>query len=509
MLNLFRSSKPDHPLAELKEARNILEAVPANDSFKALDELAHWHESVRAVEGFKPEYRAQLVQLIDETAQIHLRRLSREYLSSPRLPKFQENRLWVAIHEYWRQSALAMVFCIEPYASGAKGTDALKSAAPLLSVRALRALAAQMKWQYLRYGPFDNSLWAMVAKIYALAEQKNFARIRLAVYPNVPGESSPEQEFLRAVVLAASSPDGLTPVEIEIAERSIAHFSASFTLVLEQQPDIAYWIDLAAGEPPLRLARPPQHAPTLRFFAAGKAGEQLEALMQAIRSSNAIPSSLNLGGTYEPQVVLAVLQHLAMVWSPKPPERKFARHTVKSRLVVTHGFDGVLAALDSASSLDFDQSRIENWVVENVSAGGFGALVPQVKGDWLKIGALIGLQPEGGENWLIGVIRRFNRDSSQRGAVGVQTFAKSAEVVPLRIEGGHDEAQTGILLHPLAGGSDAEAQLLLPAGVVLPGQNLEMQAEGRLFLLLPAGAAEHGDDYELLRFRKMMRDSAE
>lgn len=509
MLNLFGSSRPDHPLADPKEARRILEAVPANDSIRALDELAHWHESVRGVEGFKAEYRAQLVQLIDEAAQIHLRKLAREYLSSPRLPRFQENRLWLAIHEYWKQSALALASCLELYASGAKGADALKSVAPLLSVRALRALAAQMKWQYLRYGPFDNSLWAMVAKIYALAETKHYARTGVAAYPIVPGESSPEQEFIRAVVLAASSPDGLAPAEIEIAERLIAHLSASFTLVPEQQPDIAYWIDLAAGNPPLRLARPPQHAPSLRFFAAGKAGEHLEELIQTIRSSNAVPSSVNLGGSYEPPAVLAVLQHLAMVWSPKPPERKFARHAVKSRLVVTHGFDGVLSALDPTRSLDFNQSRIENWIVENVSAGGFGALVPQIKGEWLKIGALIGLQPEGGENWLIGVVRRFNRDTSQRGTVGVQTFAKSAEAVQLRVEGGRSDTVIGILLHPLAGSSAAEAQVLLPAGVMLPGQNLEMQAEGKHFLLLPLGDGEHGDDYELLRFRKMMRDSGE
>ncbi|MBI2319387.1 MAG: hypothetical protein HYU75_20905 [Betaproteobacteria bacterium] len=85
MLKLFGSSKPDHPLADLKEARKVLEAVPANDSFRALEELAHWHESVRNAQDFKPEYRAQLVQLIDEAAQVHVRRLSREYLSSPRL----------------------------------------------------------------------------------------------------------------------------------------------------------------------------------------------------------------------------------------------------------------------------------------------------------------------------------------------------------------------------------------------------------------------------------------
>jgi len=59
VLNIFGSSKPDHPMAELKEARKILDDIPGNDSLKAIDELFHWLESVRTVEGFKPEYRAR------------------------------------------------------------------------------------------------------------------------------------------------------------------------------------------------------------------------------------------------------------------------------------------------------------------------------------------------------------------------------------------------------------------------------------------------------------------
>ena len=513
MLKIFGGGKPDHPMADIKEARRILGDVPAADAVKALDELSHWFESVRTTEGFKPEYRAQLVQLIDETAQVHARKLARDYLSTPRLSKFQEGRLWGAIHEFWRQAALAYAACVEPYAAGAKGADALSSMMPLLTVRALRALAAQMKWQYIRYGPFDDSLWGIVARTYALAETKKFARAKVAVYPNVSGESSPEQEFLKPVMLAASSPDGLMPLEMEIAERLIAHFSSSFTLVLEQQPDIAYWIDLAAGHPPLRLARPPHRAPTLRFFAAGRADRELEQLIKAIKATGAVPSEVNLGGAYEPAVVLQVLDHLALYWSPKPPERKSPRHHVKSRLTVTHGFDGVLQVLDAAHALNFDDSGVESWIVENVSAGGFGAGIPQIKGDGLRIGALLGLQPEGGDNWVIGVIRRLNRDAPQQGAVGIQTLARRAQVAQLRLESGSlgasRDTETGILLDAVASGAASEVELLLRAGAWVAGQNLEYEHDGRLFLLLPSNVVERGDDYERVRFRQMVRDTGE
>jgi hypothetical protein len=504
MLKLFGGGKHGHPMADAREARKILDAIPAGDPFKAVEELIHWLESVGAAEGFKPEHRAQLVQTIDEAAQVHLRKLQRDYLSTPRLSKFQENRLWGAIQEYWRQSALAFATCIDLYATGQKGADRLESNLPLLTVRALRALAAQMKWQYVRYGPFENFIWGVVARIYALAENRKFARTTVTVYPGVPGESSPEQEFLKAVMLSASSPDGLLPDEIELAERLIAHFSASFTLRLDQQPDIAYWIDLATSRPPLRLARPPQHAPTLRFFAAGKAAQDLTQLIQTVTTTNAVPSGIALGGSYQPEVVLDVLNHLALYWSPKPPERKAPRHRVKSRLSATHGFDGVLAALDRSTSLDFDESKTESWIVENVSAGGFGASIPQIKGEWVKIGCLVGLQPEGGSNWIIGVIRRFTRESPQQGTVGIQTLARAA----LTLQSGTDaDAGTVILLNPSDDG--AEAHLLLRPGALATGQNLEIERNGKLFLLMPAGMAERGDDYELVRCRQMIRETGE
>ena len=505
MLKLFGDGKPIHPMADAREARKTLDAIPAGDPFKAIEELIHWFESVGAPEGFKPEHRAQLVQMIDEAAQVHLRKLQRDYLSTPRLSKFQENRLWSAIHGYWRQSALALAACIDLSISGQKGVDRLENGLPLLAMRALRALAAQVKWQYIRYGPCENSIWGIVARIFTLAENRKFARTRATVYPGVPGESSPEQEFLKVVMFPASSPNSLLPVEIELVDRLIAHFSASFSLTIEPQSDVAYWIDLAASQPPQRLGRPQQQVPTLRFFAAGKAMQELEQLIRVVKSTNALPSSVALGGVYEPEVVLDVLQHLSLYWSPTLPQRKAPRHKVKSGLSVTHGFDGVLSALDPS---ELDASGIESWIVENVSAGGFGAGVPQIKGEWLGIGSLIGLRPDGGDNWVIGVIRRFSRGTPQQGMVGIQTLARSALPMEIKVRSGTgSDTGIGILLDPSDDG--AEVHVLLRPGVLASGQNLEIERSGKLFLLMPAGVAERGDDYEVIRCRQMIREVGE
>jgi hypothetical protein len=510
MLKLFRGGKADHPMAELKEAKRILEELPVNDAFKSLEELTNWLESVGAAEGFKPDYRAQLLLLLDESAQIHVRKLSRDYLAAVRPSKFQENRLWLAVFGYWRQAALSLATCIDFFATGAKGGDALKNVMPLLTVRAMRALAAQLKWQSFRYGPMDNALWGILYRIYALCESRRCATVKAQVYPAVPGESSPELEFLKAVMFSASSPDSLLPLETELMERLVAHYAPGFSL-LAQPAGAAYWLDLAGSVAPLRLIKPPPASPTLRYFSAGGAVADLEKVRQSIKATGAVPTSINLGGSYEPSVVLDAIDHLALYWSTTPPERKAPRHQVKSRLIVTHGFEGLMGALDPASTLDFDKAAEENWIVQNVSTGGFGAMIPQVKGDWLKIGCLLGLQPEGGKNWVIGVLRRVSRDTAQQASVGIQTIAKSAAPIHLRLQSGQlgtsEANEVGILLDPLSTATSTEALVVLRAGAWVPGQNLEVDTDGISLLLMPIGVAERGEDYELVRFRQMIRDT--
>ncbi len=509
MLKLFGAGKSDHPLGDMKEARQVVAELPRADPGKALDEVTHWIESVRGEETFRPDHRAAVVQLLDEAAQDPLRRLSREYLSAARLSKQREHQLWTGIYRYWKEAALTFSHLLEAYVTGGKAGEGLKGLAPLLAVRGLRAMAAQLKWLHARYGPLDESLWARTNRFYAVAETKGFSGQRVAPYPAVPGETTAEREYLRTVMFEACSPDSLLPLEAELAERLIAQFSAHFTISPEQQAETAYWVDVARPEPPCRIQRPPQHASIgLRFFSGGRAFAEIERLAAGIRATKEVPADLNLGGSYPADTVLHVLEHLQLHWSPKLPERRHQRHRVKSRLTVAFGFDGAMDALEPEVSLTFDGSDRESWIVENVSAGGFGALIPQVKGDWLRIGCLVALQPEGGDNWLLGIIRRLSRPTLQQAQVGIQTIARSARPVALRIKAGDTlslDAERGMLID---GQAEGEMQILVRNGVHEPGLAFVMEGAPDNAVLLPIAPSERGTDFELLRVRQMIRDAA-
>jgi hypothetical protein len=503
-MKFFGGGKPDHPLADPKEAKRLLDALPANDAIKALDELMHWIESVAMAEGFKPETRIQLLLMLDDVAQPRVRKLARDYVTATRPSRFQENRLWTALHGYWKQAGHSYARCVDQFVQGAKGTDAAKAQLPLLLARTLRCLAQQIKWMQMRYGPIDLASWGLFNGAYAFAETRRLAQTKVTVYAGSGSTSTPQLEFLKGVMFSASAPDGLLPLEIELAERLIGALASRFVIGNAPAPDYVYWTDLAQAMTPARASRGPQPVPGLRCFGAGAALTELHDMAERVMVGGQIPPGLSLGGSDERHVVHEVMRHLHMYWSPQAPERKTQRHPVKSRLSVTYGYDGVMGVLDGGDSLDFDNQRAESWIVENVSAGGFGAVVPQLKGDWLRVGALLALQPEGGSNWVLGVVRRVNKIAGQQARVGIETLSKAPVVSRFAVPGAAGASEQGVLLK---NGAVAEPRIVLKLGVFAPAQNLEVASGELHHVYIPQALAERGEDYEIARFREMVRET--
>ncbi|MCC6212954.1 MAG: hypothetical protein IT513_18100 [Burkholderiales bacterium] len=501
-MKLF-GGKPDHPLADPKEARRLLEALPADDA-KAVEEVMHWIESVVAAEGFKPEARIQLLLLLDDSAQPRLRKLAREYFAAVRPSRFQENRLWTAQHGYWKQAAYAYARAVDLFVQGAKGAEAAKAQLPLLLARTLRCFAQQIKWMHMRYGPIDLASWGVFNSVYAYAEVRQLAQAKVGLYPGADGDSTPQREFLKGAMFSIASPDGLLPAQAELAERLIAALAPRFAISAAAAPGLAFCTDLAKAMTPARAARAPQAGPGLRYLGAGAALAEAHEHAERMLVGGKPPPELGLLASDDSANVREVLRHLFLYWSPQAPERKAQRHAVKSRLSVTYGYDGVVGVLGGGGSLDFDNRNAESWIVENVSAGGFGAVVPQVKGDWLRVGALLALQPEGGSNWVLGVVRRLNKTAAQQARVGIETLSKTPLLSKFAVSGVASVSEQGVLLR---NGEAVETRIVLKPGVFAPAQNLEIARGDRQHVFIPQAVAERGDDYEIARFRELIRES--
>ncbi len=510
MLSWIKGTQSDHPLAEDKAARELIAELPANDSFKALEELSNWLDSLKGAESLKLGRQLEIIDLIDQAAKNHQRRLSQDYLSgSARLQKFQEIRIWNTSFKFWQQLADAYQLCLKRYQAGAAGSGSLKGPLPMIVARAMRALSLQLKWQLLRYGPVAPRIWEECGKLFAYAEETGFAGAKIEVYPGRFGESTVQREFLKALMLANSSTDSLLPMKLEVAERVVAQFSEFFVLSRQPAKGCHYYTDLTTGKGPARMVSRLQTTPGLRFFGPGSAAQELEKLITVLQADGVVPSNVNLGGIFDPELVLEVLRHLGRYWAPVPPARGEERRRSVSRISVIHDFDEILATIsDDTEEMAFDNSA-ETWTVENESAGGYGALLPQTRGDWLKVGALLGVKLEHGAAWGVGIVRRLSAYDLNQRYVGIQVFSKGATAVKIAPAnaGNSAIAQDAMLLPSSTSDSSGtgEMSLLLRPGVFSEKKTYVMQAYDRGYLLVPKKLLESGDDFDMARFRVLQR----
>ena len=73
--------------------------------------------------------------------------------------------------------------------------------------------------------------------------------------------------------------------------------------------------------------------------------------------------------------------------------------------------------------------------------------------------------------------------------------------------GREDQPDPGVGHLPAPGLGTGEASIALRAGVFIPGQNLQTERAGKGYMYMPQGVAERGDDYDIVRFREMVRES--
>jgi hypothetical protein len=160
------------------------------------------------------------------------------------------------------------------------------------------------------------------------------------------------------------------------------------------------------------------------------------------------------------------------------------------------------------TSLDFLGESAESWIVENESERGYGAIIPRVKGDWVQVGALVGLLPETSTFWGAGIIRRITRDEYQQRRVGLQLLSHATipvlvSVAPDASSGNVECEGDGAVLLSTKPDRNSEVALLLRVGTFTPRHRLQMRVRDKLYLLIPARFVEGGDDFDLGTFKVM------
>lgn len=269
-------AKPDHPMSDIKEARRLLAELPIDNTFKALDEITAWLTSVKETPGFRPELRAAIIMLLDETGQPLHAELLLLYLGEPHLQDFKGKLLWQGIHGHMTALSDAYAACAEEYQKAEKKSFDFKAIIPVICVRLLRAIAERIKLELMRYAEVEQSTWVQLFNSYSLAEANQLADTMVYAYPGNVIHISPQRELLRVMMLYVSSPGTLAPDQIEVSYRITGRLVNFFDFIRAPDPDCTYFIDLSKPGAPARVDSDLQANPAMRFFGAARALPALE-----------------------------------------------------------------------------------------------------------------------------------------------------------------------------------------------------------------------------------------
>ena len=502
----FRGNRPDHPMANFDQAKELVAEFSVHDYMKALEEAVGWLDSIVQTPEFTLAQRYALYDLIDQATRSHQSRLARGNRVYADRPGFQRNARSRAALQLWKALANAYLQCIDLLQAGDSAAGAVRKDYAIIAARALRALTLQLKTMLMHYGAVEPSIWRDLGRLYRYAEVRGGASTPLEVYPGARDESTVQREFLKAMMLGVSSMQALTPGRQEIAEHAIAHYAHWYAISESPAPYYNYCFDLERDEPPMRRWAGSSAGQGMRFFGAADALPALALLIQEISSSGSVPPEINLGGTYRPAAVLPVLEHLQRHWTDQSPTRRSERRKIGTRLTVARGFRAILGTLVEADDTSLDAKTIakyETWIVEDVSEGGLGATIPDAQDDTVKVGNVLGVRSEAAPGWSVALVRRLTRERSGRRHAGLQLLYRTAILVELAVPGQAAGAQVNdrALLLSTSADANGEIPLLVREGGFSRGQVLEMKAQGKSYEIMAARLVEGGDDYDWAMYK--------
>ncbi len=497
------AKRADHRPADPREARKLVSELTSDDAVRSLEQIVEWIETLTALPEVRLDKRFESIGVFEEAATLLERRVARDYGRSGRLPAVREQRIWSAAHRLWHQLAVAYQLCMMEHDAGVSGGASLQLRAPMMGCHAMRGLRKEMKWVLLRHGRIDGRLWQEAARIYQVAHARGFARKEVTLHPGQAGRSTVERELVKMILLAVSSPGSLVPLQLEIAAHLVSRCAEFVPIEAVRAADATHSFDLANEHPPRRVC-PEDDGASVRYLASQGALPHLERISKDL-AQQGTANGAAFGG-YEPRMVREVAQHLTLYWSLKPPTRDSERHPAMARVNVVPAFQGLLDALQGYVGGPFVDDVTESWIAANVSRGGYGAMISQVKGNWVRVGSLVAIKPEAAPVWGVGIVRRMSRDESRQCHVGIESLSKAAIPVhlvaagtPLSANPADHFPNAAVLGLNLK--CSGEVDLVMEAGAFSSRLAIEMVARGVVYALTPVGFVEGGDDFDIARYR--------
>jgi hypothetical protein len=487
--------KSAEPLSLLQDPHEVIAALPADDAVAAVAKITEALEALNANDALRLEERYDDIYLLDAATVERTHLLLREYLNTSRHAKQREDELWRGAYHCWRALATAYMSCVQQYAADPAATAGFGKLAQVAVARAIRALRRELQWLRIRYATPVPAIWSGLAQLYTYIEPEGI-EAEMLIYP---GETTTiQREFLKALVQSAVSCENLQPPGQDLATFIVSRYAPAFVLSKKQQAGCTHWFDLKHPQAPALLSRAPAPDADLRYFGPGAAAASLAQALQTIDETGHVPPEL--GFKYEINVpfLMPVLTQIHRDWSGDTHERAHERVKTNARITVVPGFEHIVNMLEQSVDDPFDfteKAEAESWVANDISAAGFGAVLPAITGDWVSVGSVAGIESDVAGEWAVAIVRRARRLEDGQLQIGMEVLSRHAQVVRMMREddSGNDHPitqrmpiDTALLLTPDAAHQQAVELLVTDAALYCSGNVHMLLGEAVLILQFKA-----------------------
>ena len=307
----------DDPLGSPKTRSELLKQLAQQSPRVALDRISSYLSDLLKASDLDPVSLLRIVYPLDKAGTAYERLLTQEYLSldaPPEVPGQQAIANSVAV--YAERLIGIYRLCLAQHRVGGASAVALRNQLPRIICKALRAYSTQLKWSLFHYRPVELGFWRELGDLYRVAESLHFAQTNVVIHR---GETTTVQaEFLRAGMMAASSPDALQPRQVEVVDSILARFCGDFHLAQRPTEGLPFVVDLSGQTTPRRLSQQAKFTSVKRCFGPGPAYERVREAEEFIERSNTVPAGLGLPTEVaDLPLVQATVQHLLNCWLPQ------------------------------------------------------------------------------------------------------------------------------------------------------------------------------------------------
>ena len=488
------------PVVSPKAAAAWLREMPS------LDIVARQQLVARALEGMRQSRRpvdfsrAHALQYLDAALGADRRQLFKQYVESlESKPKVSE-RLWQASLDLAQGFIAAYQHVLET-ALAPSSFGRWKPQVPILFARLVHYYGTDAKLRVCKHEHWIPAKWVELHRTYMRASELGVERVATALGGNHGSGTqwSVEQEYVYALLVHQLNSGNLSPPNLDWAVSQIRTWSRRLELAALPKTMEGFFVDLAGRTGLLRRTGQDSGA-MLRYLDTTALAEQLDMTLAALRHSEetdqgpvgpinqqralildkaraAIAPNLNTDMRRDPRTPCVVaarvrigLPRILHELSKPPGDADRADSVVgNNEQIEVYAVAGPVRATrpvtDEADTLSASLATFSDpvWQVKDRSVAGLRIYAGSGVGQSLALGALVGVRQSDVSGWVLGVVRRLNKLSTDEVEAGVSLIAE--RVVPVTLNAKREVKQDmGIVVNGF------DASLLGPKieGLYLP-----------------------------------------